>query len=628
VWLVVSAIVIMKYGQFILGIIVGLILAYGGSRIVHHLQRTGSVLPSGVEMSQPAQADTKKKGENELNFSHVSFAASAKLGQVTFTYDLVPSNASDNAIMQLFVNVDGVWEQFTPKDDNGTIVFHLYKDLDCTGTFKIDLPKGTYSQYRMILFDAPDGTNADFDHVLWDSVNQKNPPVPSVNFAVTSDAAPIDAPVITYPPNPLESSQGGGLSTVTIPAIVKYPADYAPDGGGFWAMAKGNGGFSQVWVDPKNAIQNGGEGDSVNSIPIQIPIQFVLKNLRPGIYNVQFGLFKPSFGNPLQWIYPGLDFEAGGDSWETKAPQDHIPPRLHVEGNHFLLTSGKPFNFYSSNTSGRLAATFVRGGNYGNAITWTAQPALDTPGYFTLLADMGCHYIRFNFDPDRYIQQRMYANAVDQVVQNIWMAGLYPIIAPQDLPSGSSLQQRIDKGNKLLAMVAAKYSGKSVWIEICNEPHEFATWSQWKPVAERYVRTIRTIDPGAFVIVPFENYSADGVGAAKSPITDIHVDLYDGHAYIDATKVAAAFAPAIKAGLPVIIGEYGGNDPTYLHHMDRTFQSLSPEPLAISPWAFTIKGQDSLPLVLNGSTANLVLTPAGQAVSKDFRSWDDGRKLQ
>ena len=130
------------------------------------------------------------------------------------------------------------------------------------------------------------------------------------------------------------------------------------------------------------------------------------------------------------------------------------------------------------------------------------------------------------------------------------------------------------------------------------------------------------------MIVPLENYSKDSKGAAASPITDVHVDLYDGHAYVDPDQVAAAFEPAIKAGLPLLIGEYGSIDASYLHKMDRSFQAMSPQPLAVAPWAFTVKGEDSIPLIEDGSTANLIYTPAGTVISQDFSTWDDGQRVQ
>jgi hypothetical protein len=324
---------------------------------------------------------------------------------------------------------------------------------------------------------------------------------------------------------------------------------------------------------------------------------------------------------------PGLDFEIGGDAWETKS--DRMPPRLRFLDGRFVVVfdhgTPQPAVMYADHRSALKAVSFIRGGNYGNALDWTTQPALDTAGYFALLGEHGCRFIRVLFDPDRYLNQPLYAHAIDQVVQNIWQAGEYPLISPQDLPTADDPGKRIELGQEVCRKMAQTYKGTSVWIEVCNEPHEFTTWAQWKPVAEEYVKTIRGVDPNAFVVVPFEFWSKDGSGAAADPIRDVRVDLYDGHAYVAPGDVQSRFGPAAKAGLPVLIGEYGG-DADYLTRLDRAIQNMTPQPVAVAPWAFTIPGQDKLPLVASDSGAHLEFTPAGQAVVNDFDAWLSGRK--
>ncbi|HZU76822.1 MAG TPA: cellulase family glycosylhydrolase [Dehalococcoidia bacterium] len=432
----------------------------------------------------------------------------------------------------------------------------------------------------------------------------------------------MKSPTLTFPPNPLVTANGDGTYTVAIPALVKVPAGYSAPDNGLWAMAKGDAGFSQVWAALKNAQAS---QDPQNPFE-RIPVQFTLKSVKPGLWNEQFGLFTNQWGNPLAWIYPGMDFEVGGDSWEHKAPADRIPPRLRVEHGRFVTASGTVHRFYADDPAGSSAVTFLRGGNYGNALDWTLTPALNTPGYFTLLGDMGCHFVRVLFSPDRYLSETAYTHAVDQVVQNIWAAGLYPLIAPQDLPQGDTLEARAAGGLKVVQALAEKYKGRSVWLEVCNEPHEYGAWAAWKPVAERYVKAIRAIDPDAFVVVPFEGWSKDGRAAARDPITDVAVDLYDGHAYVDPAQVSELFGTPARAGLPVLIGEYGGGA-DYLRKMDLALQRI-PRLMAIAPWALTVKGQDSMPLIADGSTAVLRFTPAGQVIADDYARWDAGKKVE
>jgi hypothetical protein len=233
--------------------------------------------------------------------------------------------------------------------------------------------------------------------------------------------------------------------------------------------------------------------------------------------------------------------------------------------------------------------------------------------------------MRVNFNPNRYPGERLYQDVVDQVVQNVWSAGMYPILCPQSLPDGSTLDQQVERGQGVVEAMARKYRGAPVWMEICNEPHEFGSWLAWKPVATRYVRAIRAIDPGAFVIVPFEGYGKDGRAAAKDPIRDVDVDLYDGHAYVAPADVPRLFGPAVNAGLPMLIGEYGGGA-DYLTHLDAALERLSPGLLAAAPWAFTVKGEDLLPLVEGSDGDGVRFTPAGRAIVEDYALWDSGRR--
>lgn len=558
---------------------------------------------------------------NTLKVARATVTAVAHLGEVTFTYHITPTNQSADAAMQIFLLRSDLPPGSAWAGVSAPGILSLYRGMDNTGSFTVNLPKGNYTQYRLLLFNSPDGKSIDYGHVIYDT--SKDPPRAhqDLHLQVESSEAPVHSPTLSYPPNPETKPNGDGTYTVTIPARVKVPHGFTAPDNGLWAMAKGDAGFAQVWAPLSKAQQNANAQDPYDFVPVDL----TLKSVKPGLWNLQFGLFKNTWGNPLEWVYPGLYFEVGGDSWEHKAPEDRIPPRLRVAHNHFERVNGEPYHFYGGPAS-TAAVAFVRGGNYGNALDWTYTPTYDNPGYFTLLGDTGCHFIRTLFDPDRYLEQPAYQHAVDQVVQNIWAAGLYPVIAPQDLPSGDTLAQREEQGLRVVESLARKYKGRSVWLEVVNEPHEYGSWAQWKPVAERYAKAIRAIDPNAFVIVPFEGWSKDGRAAAKSPITDVHVDLYDGHAYVPPSEVSALFGTPARAGLPVMVGEYGGGA-SYLRQMDMALQHAGPL-VAVAPWAFTVKGQDSLPLVADGSTAVLRFTPAGQVIADDYSRWDSGHKVQ
>lgn len=583
-------------------------------------ENAGAAAPGRSPGAEPASEH--KNAAGELTISHISLKAEADLGQIKITYHITPAARSADATMQIFVHRDDIknhqqWDTLYGVDEKGRgVVLSLYQDMDNTGVFYLPATRGTYGQVRLLLFSAPGGKS------IYDSSADPKKPALAFNVSIVTKEKRIVAPTLHVGQAGTPIDNGNGTYTISIPAEVRYPADYTIPGGGMWAMAKGEGPiFSQTWAGAKKAQ----DGTDANDKYKVIPVTFVAKTVKPGLHNVQFGLFSNNWGKPLEWIFPGMDIEFGGDSWVVKAPLDHIPPRVRVRRNHFETLGGSDHDFYAGKPEARRAATFVRGGNYGNAIVWSAKPALNRPGYFSLLRGIGCKFMRFNFNGDRFIDDASYRHAVDQIVQNIWAAGLYPLIAPQDLPKGDTMDARIARGRELMRVMATTYRGKSIWLEVCNEPKEFASWSAWKPVAVEYAKVIRSIDPEAFVVVPFENYSKDGRGAAKDPIRDVQVDLYDGHAYVKPEEVAMLFGAPVKAGLPVLIGEYGGG-PDYLARIDAALQNV-PGLMASGPWAFTIKGQDSLPLVASGATANLVLTPAGQKIADDYAAWDAGRKI-
>lgn len=560
-----------------------------------------------------------------IPFSRVELAATADLSRVTFTFHLTPADKTVSVGMQIFAHrqqgQDSSWEQIVPRTSGGGMsIFKLTRGLDNAGAFDITLPKGTYGTYRLLLFEAPDGVNVDFGKTVYDSDKDSRQKGKSLKLEVKSGATRVTGPVLQVNDEP-QSRQDGDTYEVTFSGQIEVPNGYQPEQNGLWVMAKGDGGFAQGWFQMSAGKPAGGADNPHTDVPWSVTV----KGVKPGLHNSQFGVFKYSWGDPVQWVWPGVDYEAGGDSWVQKADPSLIPPRLKVVDRRFELLDGAPYHFYEPGQPPARAVAFVRGGNYGNALDWTIRPELNSPDYFQKLRAMGCRFMRVLFDPDKYLKLAVYRDAVDQVVQNIWAARLYPVIAPQDLASGDSLADRLDRSTKVVELLALRYKGKSIWLEVCNEPHEIGSWQEWKPDAVRMVQTIRRIDPNAFVIVPFEGWSKDGRGAAKEPISETHVDLYDGHAYVPPDQVAALFGPAVKSGLPVYIGEYGSTDPSYLDKMDLALQNL-PGLMAVGPWAFTKQGQDSLPLVQNGTADPIQFTPAGRQIAEDYALWDGGKK--
>ena len=580
--------------------------------------------PAGPPAKPSTTVSANDANPDSIGVTYASITAVADLGEATFTYHFTTARSA-NGIIQIYAHRDDItgadqWDSIVPAGvGDNPLSLSLYKGIDNSGTFNAPLPQGKYGKFRILLFGSSNG-NIDFSKVYYDSNLDPAKPDLNLNLTIASDRVRLKKPAIV-PGLPKVGPLVDGSYTVTLPATLEIPKDYKGTEKGFWVMGKGTGGFCKQFVSTSMAQPSANPSDTFTTVPVTL----TFKDVKAGLWNVALGLFGPDFGDPIEWLNSGADFEAGGDSWEQKAPEGNIPPLVRVKNRRFVTLNGAAYKLTAA-AAGDRAVSFVRGGNYGNAILWTIDPQPSSAGYFELLHEMGCSFMRINFDADRYSDQPVYQHAVDQLVQNIWAAGMFPLICPQDLPKAPTMTERIAKGLRVVQAMANNYNERSVWLEICNEPREFGTWAAWKPVAEEYVKAIRAIDPDALVVVPFEGWSKDGRGAAADPITDVDVDLYDGHAYVKPDQVATLFGgPA--ATLPELIGEYGGGDAEYLHQLDLAFQQMSRPPVAIAPWAFTVKGQDSIPLIADGSTAQLQYTSRGRAIAADFAAWDSGTKI-
>lgn len=555
----------------------------------------------------------------------VILSAVTDLGTVGFTLHISNPTAPAAVNFQIFLHriyaaPDGTkvdeWVQIVPTDAAGGNSFNVFPNLDNVFTFSSTaVPLGNYTEARVIGFTA--GSNFS-QNVLDAMATGLNLSVTTTQIRVTKPQIVVDTASVQLP---------GPDGKMHIPFTIKFPDGYVTQYSGLFAMAKGSGGAVQPWEDlTKAVIATGPDPCRV------LTSEFVLDVPANGLYNLQFGLFNYGW-TLLQWVYPGMDFEVGGDAWVVKCPAANLPPRLTIVGGQWQTLDSKAFDWCPSTAPLCCSAVaFVRGGNYGNALTWTNNPDYNTPGFFSVLRFKGLRWIRTNFDPDKYLASAAYQHSVDQVVQNQLSGGLYPIIGPQNMPTSSAGEADRDaKHLTLIKALATKYNGLPVWLNLCNEPSNLATWAQCKPVMEAAAQAVRAIDPQAFVICPFNGYSTGSTAdAAASPITSVHIDLLDYHAYNAPDVFAQNTAPALAAGLPVLVGEYGGGDAAYLNSMDIAFQKAwiaHKSLMGAGPWAFTHMGQDSLPLVADGSGAVVTFTPSGQQVIADYALWDAGTLL-
>ncbi|MEO7719765.1 MAG: cellulase family glycosylhydrolase [Capsulimonas sp.] len=519
---------------------------------------------------------------------HPSIKASVDLSEVTFLYHLATAPGSDggNVTIQVFLqNLDtGEYEKVQPLDPAGApLKLALVPDgSDNTGSFTVTMPVGRYGAGRAVLFAA--GSN--FTKTL---VSFKVPPL---NITVKTNAKRVTAPVIELDLHAVQAPGPDGK--LHVPYTVKYPTGYSAVKNGFWVMAKGKGSFKQEFAKTSAARHHTDASDDYQQIDGELIADMPAE---PGVYTANVGLFDGNW-KLIQWIYPGVDFDKG--DWIVRADPARYPSIEQA------MAPGK--------------APFFLGGNFGNAIASIGSAANDSPVYYKLLrATAGLTILRENFDPQRYEAEVLYRKKVAQIVENMLSAGVVPCLAPQDMPPGASLDVRAAKLESVVKRLAADFAGKPVIIDVLNEPHQYASWALWKPVAVRLARAVKSVNPKAFVVVESEGFAEDMSGASESPIGEGLVDLYGWHSYHSSV---ADLPKKAGHGIPVWLEEY--------HSTSAAFHAALtdiPNLKGVAAWAWTTPGQDGLPLVKSVDGAQLTLSPDGEKITAYYRQWRDGQTL-
>ena len=144
-------------------------------------------------------------------------------------------------------------------------------------------------------------------------------------------------------------------------------------GAGYSALAQSESGVRRIRITLADALPS-----EVGSDVRRIPVHWVYEGVRPGICSVQTGLSRT--GGDVHWTQGRIEFEVGDGTWLGRNA-GNLPPRLRVRRNKFEAIDGAPHELYSDLNTARNAVDFVRGGNFGNAICWTATPSLNRPGW-------------------------------------------------------------------------------------------------------------------------------------------------------------------------------------------------------------------------------------------------------
>ncbi|MEO7716341.1 MAG: cellulase family glycosylhydrolase [Capsulimonas sp.] len=555
-------------------------------RVSQTVRRTsGRFLASAAALIAGACVLLAPAGVNAQTFSKTSVSAAADFATASISVELdtAPGSAGGNYNLQLFLlNLDS--GKYVTVNPGPSFIAAIYPDGSVNKfTVSAVLPVGHYAGGKGTLFPA--GTNYSGKGAIDFHIDDLALMIATDHVRVTAPYMTLGAPVV------------GSDKMLHVPFTVREPVAGAQD---VWAMAKGTGGFQQLYVNkPITTTPVAGKlyltpvseaGDNI----LQCKGEFKFSPpAAGGIYNLQGGVFNTGWTQLGAWLYPGADFEIGGGSWVVKANPATYPSRAAA------LTP-------------LPSRSFWLGGNFGNAIASKGVAANDTVGYFKLLKASGMTVQRFSFDADKYLSLPLYQHRVDQDVQNMLAAGVVPVIGAQDMPAGG-----VSALKTLDTMLAATYKGAPVILNVLNEPHMYASWAAWKADAAPIVDAVKAIDPDMLVVVDGEGYSKDMTGASADPIAG--VDFYGWHAYLPASELAAKAG----RGIPVLLEEYNSADPAF-HQALQTIPNLR----GVMAWAWTIQGvEDSIGLVKSVDGASFTPTDTGAKILGYYSTWIAGKDV-
>lgn len=158
--------------------------------------------------------------------------------------------------------------------------------------------------------------------------------------------------------------------------------------------------------------------------------------------------------------------------------------------------------------------------------------------------------------------QEILKSRIDAGVKAATDLGMYVIIDWHILSDGNPNTYKKESIAFFQEMAEKYKENTNVIYEICNEPNGGTSWSQVKSYAQSVIKEIRKIDKNAVILVGTPTWSQDVDIAAKSPIKGYENIMYTLHFYAnthgDAYRSKAE--TAIKAGLPLLVSEFGISD--------------------------------------------------------------------
>lgn len=265
--------------------------------------------------------------------------------------------------------------------------------------------------------------------------------------------------------------------------------------------------------------------------------------------------------------------------------------QLQVKGAQIVNSKGKPFVIKGVSTHG---------------LSW--YPQYVGKATFKSLKKEGVNTIRMALYTEEYNgycnsgkeNQKKLEQLIDDGVKAATELGMYVIIDWHILSDGNPLTHK-KEAKVFFKKIAKKYSSyTNVLYEICNEPNgSGGSWQNIKKYAKTIIKTIRSVNKKAIIIVGTPTWSQDVDVAAASPLEGDNI-AYAFHFYASTHKddLRNKLEGAVKSGLPVIVSEFGlseasGNGNVDLKEANKWNKLMNRYKLGRVGWSLSNKDESS-----------------------------------
>ena len=224
--------------------------------------------------------------------------------------------------------------------------------------------------------------------------------------------------------------------------------------------------------------------------------------------------------------------------------------KLSIKDGQVVNSKGKAFLIKGVSTHG---------------IAWYPE-YVNKAAFKTLRDDWGVNTIRLSLYTAEYNgyctggNKKQLEKTIDDGVKYATDLGMYVIIDWHILSDGNPLTYK-SKANTFFKKIAKKYAKKgNVMYEICNEPNgSGGSWKNIKSYSKKIIKTIRSVNKNAIIIVGTPTWSQDVDKALDDPITGYKNIAYSFHFYAGTHQadMRTKLENVLKKKLPVIVTEFG-----------------------------------------------------------------------